>query len=53
MNGEEFRDLVRRMRNAQKQYFQTRERNWLNLSKKFEREVDKELANGGQQSLFD
>lgn len=35
---------VAEMRTAQKEYFKTRDNQWLNQSKKLEREVDKMLA---------
>jgi len=44
MNDKDFRALVARMRQAQKNYFKTRDRDFLNLSKELERLVDIELA---------
>jgi len=44
MSAEEFKELVRRMRNAQKMYFATRGGNFLSESKELERRVDAELA---------
>lgn len=50
----EFIELVREMRNAQKEYFKTRSKDVLNLSKELERKVDAELQsiNNTQQILF-
>lgn len=49
----EFRDLVRRMREAQTEYFQTRDRDVLSISKSLERQVDAELERGLHPGLFD
>lgn len=43
MNDHQFRDLVRRMRQAQKEYFRTRNSGWLRLSKDLEKQIDDEL----------
>ena len=43
MSEKEFYDLVRQMRNAQKEYFRTRDRRILTCSKELERRVDKAL----------
>lgn len=40
----EFFELVREMRNAQKEYFKTRDKNVLLKSKELERKVDAYLA---------
>mgnify|MGYP003309933269 CR=1 FL=1 len=40
----EFTELVRKMRNAQKEYFKTRDKNVLQRSKELERKVDYFLA---------
>ena len=51
----EFIELVREMRNAQKEYFKTRDKNVLQRSKELEREVDSFLAQlviNQQTSLF-
>ena len=48
-----FRDLVRRVREAQKEYFATRSPNSLNRSKELERQVDRDLADDGQVNLFE
>lgn len=54
MNTQEFYALVQDMRNAQKEYFRTRSKDVLNLSKELERKVDAELQsiNDKQTSLF-
>ncbi len=39
-----FIEKVAEMREAQRQYFKTRDTTWLNKSKALEREVDKMLA---------
>ena len=39
----DFRALVRRMREAQREYFKTRNSGWLRLSKDLERQVDEVL----------
>ena len=43
MNAKEFFDLVNSMRKAQREYFATRSSDALELSKRLEREVDKEI----------
>jgi hypothetical protein len=43
MSNDDFRDLVKRMRNLQKEYFSTRRKAALDRAKKLEREVDVEL----------
>ena len=50
----EFIELVREMRNAQKEYFKKRTKDALNRSKELERKVDAELQsiNNTQQKLF-
>lgn len=45
MNIDEFKDLVRRMRTKQKEYFRTRDSTVLNESKDLERRVDEVLNN--------
>ena len=52
MTNAEFRKLVSEMRHAQKNYFRTRSGDALDKSKRLERQVDKELADDGQQVLF-
>ena len=52
MNDKDFRDLVARMRQAQKDYLRTRDREALGRSKELERLVDTELANDVKPSLF-
>lgn len=44
----EFRELVRRMRKAQTDYFRTRDRGILDASKALERKVDAELEDQGE-----
>lgn len=51
----EFFELVREMRNAQKEYFKTRDKNVLLKSKELERKVDAYLSQqviNQQTSLF-
>lgn len=43
MQNDQFIDLVKRMREAQKTYFQGRSRESLELSKSLERQVDEEI----------
>ncbi len=43
MTAKEFFSLVTEMRNAQKMYFRTRDRNDLQKSKKLEKQVDDEI----------
>ena len=43
MNAKEFFSIVTEMRNAQKMYFRTRDRNGLQKSKKLEKLVDDEI----------
>ena len=45
IQDDNFRDLVRRMRDAQREYFKTRSHSSLERAKALEREVDKELRN--------
>lgn len=57
MNYEQFRDLTRRMREAQRGFFKSKqgssERNqFLIDSKKLEKEVDQELKGTNQASIF-
>jgi hypothetical protein len=52
MNDKDFRDLVAKMRQAQKDYFRTRDREVLSRSKELEKLVDTELANDVEPSLF-
>ena len=44
MTDDGFRALVARMRQAQREYFKTRNASWLRLSKDLERQVDARLA---------
>lgn len=50
---EDFRDLVRRMRSAQKKYFATRDKNWLIVSKELESQVDNLLVHYSDVSSSD
>ena len=43
MNSRYFFDKVCRMRKAQKNYFKTRDRDALNVSKEIEKQVDEEI----------
>lgn len=43
MNSRYFFDTVCRMRKAQKNYFKTRDRDALNVSKEIEKQVDEEI----------
>jgi hypothetical protein len=43
MNNDDFRDLVKRMRSSQKEYFRTRSQLVLSEAKGLERQVDREL----------
>ena len=45
-----FKELVKQMREAQRQYFATRERDWLREAKRLEKQVDEALSTG---NLFD
>ena len=51
MTDKQFRELVRKMRDAQKQYFKYRLKSMLDYSRKIEREVDAELKND-EPNLF-
>ena len=55
MKTEQFVNLVKEMRRAQKTYFKTRHLDDLAASKKLEAAVDKAVleVEDGQQSLFD
>lgn len=54
MTYDEFRDLVAGMRNAQREYFRTRDRRDLDYARNLERQVDAALRPlGPQLSLFD
>ena len=44
MDYEQFKGIVREMRTAQKEYFETRSRDALQRSKALEKRVDNELA---------
>lgn len=57
MNSQEFENKVACMRHAQKEYFRTRDRMWLENSKNIEREIDAELESrrnpDTQQMMFE
>lgn len=57
MNQQEFENKVALMRKAQKEYFKTRDRMWLESSKNIEREIDAELESrrnpDTQQMMFE
>lgn len=44
MNARQFYNLVRQMRAAQKNYFRTRDKSYLEAAKKIEKEIDAEIA---------
>ena len=44
MKARDFFNLVAKMRNAQQQFFKTRQQEWVIESKKLERQVDDEIA---------
>lgn len=54
MESNEFVKLVAQMREAQRNYFKTRDRSWLAKSKALERQVDNLIMvmNNPQQDLF-
>ena len=54
MESNEFVKLVSDMREAQRNYFKTRDRSWLEKSKALERQVDNQISamNNPQQDLF-
>lgn len=52
MDYDSFRDLVRRMRDAQKEYFKTRDKDVLRKSKDLERQVDLALQEDQEPKLF-
>lgn len=45
MKEDDFRELVRRMREAQKIYFRTRAKSYLDYSRSLEKRVDEVLTN--------
>ena len=54
MDYKQFADLVRRMRTAQKDYFRTRHKSYLDYSKKLEKQVDTALDSlNADPGLFD
>lgn len=52
MEQTEFIEMVRRMRNAQKEYFKTRSYDALKRSKVLEVAVDKAIEESDEQQLF-
>ena len=44
MTENEFRELVRKMREAQQNYFRTRHKGYLDQSRSLEKQVDAELS---------
>lgn len=52
MDYDSFKDLVKRMREAQKEYFRTRGKDVLRKSKELEKLVDIELQADNNPSLF-
>lgn len=52
MNNQEFTELVREMRQAQKDYFRTRSREALEKSKQLEKAVDAVLAQSKQLTFL-
>lgn len=54
MTNKAFRELVRRMRAAQKDYFRTRQKSYLDYSRGLERQVDQALEEfGDEATLFE
>ena len=49
MTNDEFRELVKRMRLSQKEYFRTRDRLVLSLAKELEKQVDLYVAADAEQ----
>lgn len=53
MSDKEFRDLVSKMREAQKNYFRTRHKSYLDYSRQLESRVDEELDRTSTDKLFE
>lgn len=58
MNAKAFYDLVKEMRENQRNYFQTRQNRFLSKAKQLERQVDAEITRvervlSGEKSFFD
>lgn len=58
MNAKAFYDLVKEMRENQRNYFQTRQNRFLSRAKQLERQIDAEITRvervlSGEKSLFD
>ena len=51
MQDDDFRDLVYRMRQAQKEYFRTRSHFVLQRSKELEKAVDRELGEKKEEEI--
>lgn len=52
MDEKTFRQLVKQMRDAQKEYFKTRSKESLMNSKTLEKQVDTELSTDNNPTLF-
>ena len=48
----EFKTLVKQMREAQKKYFKTKEKFWLQRAKNLEKQVDTQLTENETPNLF-
>lgn len=58
MNAKAFYDLVKEMRENQRNYFQTKQNRFLSRAKQLERQIDAEITRvervlSGEKSLFD
>ena len=53
MNDQDFRHLVRCLREAQREFFKTRDASHLRAAKDYERRVDEELSYVKQPGFFD
>jgi len=53
VNDQDFRNLVRSLREAQRDFFKTRDASHLRAAKDYERRVDEELAEKKQPGFFD
>jgi len=49
---DEFRAIVREMRNAQDRYFKSRDPNAIKEARRLETEVDRAIERGGMESMF-
>jgi hypothetical protein len=50
---DDFRALVRRMRDAQNRYFKSRDPNAIKEARHLETEVDRAIQRGGMESMFE